>query len=512
MSNKPLQFTIRSKLIMVFGALSLLLLSMILIAFFAVRSIRLDAERVFEESREAQIAQSIVLDLKGVQRIQNLKKRIIGARAAAQKDLGIQDQLGHLRQAKRSLAEFFAGPKGTDPSEAHHEASEDQILTTLEARLETIEQYLSTGMDIPDLEPTLLEAARIASVLADETAAESNEALSDLDRRARQLLQATFVAIPITLAVLAFVYFMFARAVLRPVLEVQRGAALIGSGNLDHRIRVRSQDEFGALCREINLMADRLQASQEDLEERVQQRTRQLIRAGRLADLGTIAAGIAHEINNPLASIASCAEGLQARIKDDDLAPDVQEEYLEIIAKEAYRARDIAARLLDFARHEPGELQSIDLAKGIREIEILLKHELDGLGMVLVTDIEADLPAVLSNEREWKQVLLNLLKNSIESSAPETEIRVVCRRRGDRVEVSIEDQAGGISESDLEKVFDPFFTTKGPGKGTGMGLAIVHSIVERHRGTIEVSNGAEGACFTISYPTSVEGSPSRHDS
>jgi signal transduction histidine kinase len=253
-------------------------------------------------------------------------------------------------------------------------------------------------------------------------------------------------------------------------------------------------------------MAAELEAMRTDLERRVRERTREFVRAARLAGLGTLAAGVAHEINNPLASIASCAEGLEQRLRGNTLERDEALEYLQIIASEAYRAHEITSRLLEFARAEPGEKGPCDLAALARELELLLHHRMRRAGVELELACSQELPPVMGNASELKQVLLNLLENALDASPRGGRVRLECGVGPDGVELVVSDQGAGIPEADLDRVFDPFFTTKAPGEGTGLGLAIVHRIVADHGGRVEVGGGegGRGARFRALLPAARE--------
>jgi signal transduction histidine kinase len=239
----------------------------------------------------------------------------------------------------------------------------------------------------------------------------------------------------------------------------------------------------------------------EELEERVERRTRDFVRAARLAGLGTMAAGIAHEINNPLASIASCAEGLERKLRAGRLEPAQELEYLQIIAREAYRAHEITSRLLEFARGEGTLRVPVSLPDLLREIEVLLDHRLRARGLSLNVRCDGDMPVLEGDPGECKQVLLNLIHNAIDASPQGGSIELVCRRDDGGVVLEVEDQGPGVPAADVDRIFDPFFTTKQPGKGTGLGLAIVHRIVEAHGGTVEVSRSRSGgALFRVRIP------------
>ena len=247
-------------------------------------------------------------------------------------------------------------------------------------------------------------------------------------------------------------------------------------------------------------MSDELHGMRTGLEQRVEERTREFVRAARLAGLGTMAAGIAHEINNPLASIASCAEGLERRLSKGTVDAQAQREYLGIIAKEAYRAHEITSRLLDFARTENGVRVSFGAGELMRELRVLLEHRLRSRQLDLDVQIEPELPQLSGNPSEVKQVLLNLIHNAIDASPQAGHVMVRWSRVGNDVRIEVEDQGSGIAADLREKIFDPFFTTKEPGSGTGLGLAIVHRIVTAHSGRVEVQDTGHGALFRVQIP------------
>jgi signal transduction histidine kinase len=247
-------------------------------------------------------------------------------------------------------------------------------------------------------------------------------------------------------------------------------------------------------------MAGELQGMRAELEQRVEQRTREFVRAARLAGLGTLAAGIAHEINNPLASIASCAEGLERKLRNGGTTPEQQRDYLQIIAKEAYRAHEITSRLLEFARSDPGSPVTFAFGDLMRGIDVLLESRLRGRALRLELGCDPDLPPIRGHPSECKQVVLNLLHNAIDASPRGGTIRLTCRREGTEAVLEVEDQGPGIPPEQIDRIFDPFFTTKEPGKGTGLGLAIVHRIVEAHGGHIEAHNTGGGALFRVRVP------------
>jgi signal transduction histidine kinase len=359
---------------------------------------------------------------------------------------------------------------------------------------------LATTPDLVILRDSTREARRLADVLRDEMRREAQESSLELLDRGREMRAKVVLATLLGLLVIAALTWMVRKHVVRPVVALREGAARIGSGDLTHRVGIASHDEIGELATEFDRMASELQGMRDELEARVEERTREFLRAARLAGLGTMAAGIAHEINNPLASIASCAEGLERRVASGKATPEEQREYLQIIAREAYRAHDITSRLLDFARTDPAPTAEFRFGDVVRDLDVLLEHKLRSRNVRLDVRCEREGPALYGNAAEWRQVLLNILHNAIDASLEGGVVRATCRQEGEAIVLDVEDQGPGVPAADVERIFDPFFTTKAPGKGTGLGLSIVHRIVEAHGGRIEVTNTGRGALFRVRVP------------
>jgi GAF domain-containing protein len=233
---------------------------------------------------------------------------------------------------------------------------------------------------------------------------------------------------------------------------------------------------------------------------------RQMILTERLSTAGRLAAGVAHELNNPLATIAGCAEALRERAEAPELlALDVFKDfpqYLGLIEEEAFRCKEITGSLLQFVR-EPGSRRApTDLNVLIEKSLELLSHQPRFAESRLVTDLDPTLPSVIANEGQLRQVFLGFAGNALEAMDGRGTLTVKTRRRGDReVEIGFADEGPGIPDDVLPRVFDPFFTTKPPGQGTGLGLAIAQGIAADHGGRIEVASrlGA-GATFRLILP------------
>jgi signal transduction histidine kinase len=232
---------------------------------------------------------------------------------------------------------------------------------------------------------------------------------------------------------------------------------------------------------------------------------RQMLLTERLTTAGRLAAGVAHELNNPLATIAGCAEALLARSREAALAEvtgmEEFRQYLTLIEEEAYRCKEITGSLLHFVR-EPGSRRSAaDLNALVMKTIELLSHQSRFKDRRFATALDPALPMVTVNEGQLRQVFLGIAANALEAMGPEGTLHLRSRRLRDEVEVEIEDEGPGISDELLGRIFDPFFTTKPPGQGTGLGLAIAQGIVTDHGGRIEVtSRVGKGSVFRVVLP------------
>ena len=249
-------------------------------------------------------------------------------------------------------------------------------------------------------------------------------------------------------------------------------------------------------------------------QKRIEQ---QLIRTDKLASLGTLVAGIAHEINNPLGIIAGYSEALLDRagtgaltgIEEFEDFPD----YLKTIHSEIFRCKGILKSLLEFARPSAGTFREIDINELIKEVLLLLKHRTSRLKHTLALDLNREVPKIYADAGSLRQLLMNLLLNAIYFT-PEGGSIFIKTDQDDaaqgpglaecpnRVRLSVRDTGAGIPGDLIDKIFDPFFTTKPVGEGTGLGLTICHKIVEEHGGAIDVqSEPGRGATFTITLPS-----------
>ena len=276
------------------------------------------------------------------------------------------------------------------------------------------------------------------------------------------------------------------------------------SGNIFHFWTYPLVDDEGRLYSLVHYLKD--VTSQKRLEQ-------QLIRSDKLASLGTLVAGIAHEINNPLGIIAGYSEALLDRARDETLriVPEFEDfpEYLRTIHNEIFRCKSILRSLLDFARPTGGTFREIDMNELIKEVILLVNHRAKRLNHNIMLRLDRDIPKISADPGNLRQVFMNIIINSMYFTPEGGSIAITTEgdaagglmHRDPGVAVTISDTGAGIDPLMLGKIFDPFFTTKPVGEGTGLGLSICHKIIEEHGGSIDaVSEVNEGTSFIIWIP------------
>lgn len=228
-------------------------------------------------------------------------------------------------------------------------------------------------------------------------------------------------------------------------------------------------------------------------------------RAEKLAAVGRLAAGVVHEINNPLATISACAESLEARVDEGVFqdSPEVEDlrEYLGLIRSEAFRCKAITNGLLDFSRVRTSNRLMIDVADLIRSSANLISHQRRGSAIEIEFDIDPELPLINADGGQIQQAIIALATNAIDAMPDGGTLTFRSKGLGNRISIEVQDSGIGISPENLSKVFEPFFTTKEVGKGTGLGLAVCYGIITEHGGRLGVrSNLGVGTTFTIYLP------------
>lgn len=308
------------------------------------------------------------------------------------------------------------------------------------------------------------------------------------------------------------------RAIRQPLTILGEDSRRIVAGDVAHRSRVRGPAGLGDLAVAVNQLAERLQASQQalaelnrTLEQRVHEHHRQLeaaqaqlLQSEKLASIGQLAAGIAHELNNPLMVVMGNAQ-LALRMLGQPRP--VEALRLELTAllhatdEEAHRARTIVANLLDFSRTTPPAQLAVDLQALLDESMRLVAHQASLQEIQVARRYSPDRPTVTVDPNELKQVFINVMLNAVQAMPTGGRLTLATSATATHVMIEIQDTGVGIAEEHLPQVFDPFFTTKEVGQGTGLGLSVSYSIVQRYQGTIDVtSHVGQGTTVTIQLP------------
>ena len=339
------------------------------------------------------------------------------------------------------------------------------------------------------------------------------ERLSDLSHEVRSgyrtLIVTTWASALAAAALLAALGALSYRWVFRPLRLLGNGSRRVAAGDFGFRLKLDSSDEMAELAAALNDMTERFEEIRDDLDRQVQFRTREVIRSEQLASVGFLAAGVAHEINNPLASIAMCAESLESRLEGltpDDADAQIVKRYLELIQTEAFRCKGITEKLLDFSRLGEVRRQATAMMALVADVADMLRHVGRFAGRSIEIDEGPDV-LVMVNPQEIKQVVLNLLVNALDSIDESGHVRVGVRRSGTEALLTITDDGCGMTEEVLEHLFEPFFTRRRSGQGTGLGLSIVHRIVADHGGRITAASSGEGqgSTFRVALPVAAVG-------
>jgi len=345
--------------------------------------------------------------------------------------------------------------------------------------------------------------------------------LRDVDKHIAELNRSQYLSAFLMFIVMTSFVGIFIWIVVNiPVRKLTLGTQEIIKGNLDYRISVRSNDEIGRLASSFNQMTDELKRAHDELtkwaqtlEERVAQKTEELRRAQanmvqmeKMVSLGKLASTVAHELNNPLEGVLTYAKLLKKTVKEGTLtsetASEIQSE-LSTIADETARCGNIVKNLLLFSREKVGEFVEDDVRIAIDRSLKLLDHHLRMHNIKLEKDFESEPLTLFCDPQQIEQALLAVEINAVEAMPDEGVLRVSAHRLAgsDSVQIIISDTGIGIPEEAQPHIFEPFFTTKESGKGTGLGLAVVYGIIERHAGTINVQSQVHGGTsFTIILP------------
>jgi signal transduction histidine kinase len=288
-------------------------------------------------------------------------------------------------------------------------------------------------------------------------------------------------------------------SVLKPIQALEQAARRVAAGDLDAKVETRGPGEIGQLADAFEGMTQSLRAGRESL-----------IRSETLAGVGRLAAGVAHEVGNPLAAILGYAEMLLDDTPDRPIEPELRRDILVRVRNETVRIHHIIKELLEYARPPRDEVESVDAAKVIEGAVSLVKAQSRLRDVTVDVTLPRDLPPLRATSGRLTQVLLNLLLNAADAMGGKGKIGVDGRREDGMVVLGISDEGPGVPADARGKIFDLFYTTKEPGDGTGLGLSVSQAIVEGYGGSLRLVETERGARFEVALPV-VTPLPSRRD-
>jgi signal transduction histidine kinase len=382
-----------------------------------------------------------------------------------------------------------------------------QALARLRIWLQLRPLEVPSGVQVASLEPVYRDLNNLAGAINTDIA-RSQHAAHEKRRATIAAVETVSAAIVLGAIVLGLIQY---RSVTSPLNRLGRGVRRFATGKFDPHIRPEGYAEFIALAHDLNHMAEELQELYQKLEQKVAAKSRELVRSERLASVGFLAAGVAHEINNPLSIITGYAEMSLKRLEADP-SPEAAADAvgtLRVVCEEAFRCKQITEKLLSLSRSREEGRKPVSLVEVARSVASMVG------GLPAYRDRKLNITTappealgqwmVVASEAEMKQVMLNLTINALEAAPPEGgQVGINVARNNGWVELSVVDNGRGMSHDTLERVFEPFFTAKRgtSAPGTGLGLSISHAIVTNHGGRMEAhSDGpGKGSRFVVQLP------------
>ncbi|MBU0616410.1 MAG: hypothetical protein KKI02_01700 [Planctomycetes bacterium] len=415
---------------------------------------------------------------------------------------------GHPRDAQRqrdSVQRFCTAIAAC--ADCHHtpavQARLDEVHETLHACATTVDRLLDPA-NSEDAIALEREAHLLADRLTQQATAMADQAMHHVSLRGADAAASirnawiTLVgSLLATLVVVGFVALHLQRRMTRPVDALLRGIALIRDGNTAHRFSIDADQEFRDLGNALNAAYDSMAAAQENV-----------LQAEKMAAVGKLAAGIAHEVGNPLASVSSVAQMMKRNSAGDE-----QSEQIDLIMQHVARASRVVRGLLSFSRPPPDEQKvRVDVSELLEKAGALLKYD-KRVGRARVEPRYS--PGLVIERGDPDRLILvftNIMINAFDAMSAHNggdgRLIITAAREGDRIVTQFEDNGPGMTQEQIDSAFDPFFTTKDPGTGTGLGLWVCHQVIEKHRGTIRIdSRVGAGTTVTVELPRHAPNEP-----
>lgn len=490
--------TLSRKLILVNLILVAGVLSLGAAALWGLASVRMTLDQTTHEYDELRIIEGVL------RHVTNAKT------AALDDDPDPELAADEIRLALDQLSAFREFQETEEVAEEGHQASEmsleHRVRDHLDAAGAALEDAATGGVRSPFTEE--INAALTAiDRLAAQTDVQGVE--EEAERRAALTQSVIFAVVGAIVLLCAGVSILGYRSVMLPLRRLKASVRRISDGRLDERLSPEREQEFADLAHDFNHMVEQLDSLYRTLEAKVAARSRELVRSERLASVGFLAAGVAHEISTPLNIITGYAE-LSQKDLDEDPDNDKREELrqsLRVICEESYRCKGIIQQLLSMARRNEDVRRAVSLPRVAESVATML----GGMKRHREKEISVDVKvggrlAVLANEAELKQVILNLAVNALEAVEPiKGEVRIEIDRDASDVRLSVVDNGCGMAPEVVEQVFEPFFTQRsnaGP-RGVGLGLSVSYAIIESHGGRMsaESDGPGRGSRFTIELPS-----------
>lgn len=400
--------------------------------------------------------------------------------------------LSHDKKALADIQEKIEGTMTTISSvrEDIIRAIGETDLKALESRLLSYKAVVDTAAHSLDWDPLLQSQLRSEGKRLKEYSESvrylERQRVNDIILSSKRILMFSFWAILISAL---FVGHFISQKILRSLREIEKLTHSIAGGNFNKIEGIRPKDELGAVITAINSMSEELS-----------HREGQLLQSKKLASMGVLTAGVAHELTNPLNNISMVAQTYQ------DLYPRLSEEqrigFMRTVEDETVRIQKIVKNLLDFSKPKDANPRVADINTVVQKTLTLVQNMIDVSNIDTKLRLGEDLPAVFVDEHQIQQVLVNLVTNAVQAMSEGAKLYLGTRagRRGDSVEITVMDTGKGIPPEFLPHIFDPFFSTKGDG-GTGLGLSVSYGIIKNHRGDVRVeSKVGVGTTFTIELP------------
>jgi signal transduction histidine kinase len=406
----------------------------------------------------------------------------------------LQDALSYVRQAEQKLINIIE-----NHGRFTHAKNLDEVLSDLQEYENSLSVLLQLHLQgdrpegNPDLTQTFPQRQEAIRVLANKITEDMEYILTQerlyVNRLIRESKIYHFLALIgiVVLSVLAVLLLIF--NVNRPLKSIENAIHKIALGDYKNIPTISMGDEFESLVTSLNNMIKELN-----------KRSEQLVQSEKMASLGTLTSGVAHELNNPLNNISTSVQILLEEIEDADLT--YKKELLTETEGQIQRTRDIVSALLEFSREKSFSLEKVHFKEIVENSLKLIKGELPS-NVELKVDVPDNIQATL-DPRRIEQVLINFILNSIQAMGDGgiLSIRAYQTRTEKGFCFEVSDTGKGIPSEDLPKIFDPFFSTKEVGKGSGLGLSVSHGIIEQHRGRIKVkSETGKGSSFTVFLPS-----------